>query len=197
MQKPCIDRLLSIVAYSACRVFLLLVIAASLIPRDVLAYDATHSAGHGRSHNPGPQSTLLKPDDGLAIIAAALKLRSRLDSGYDCSHLVNVVYRNAGFPYKYATLVQLYEGNSRFRRVLHPQPGDLVVFLERLRQGHVGIVVTPSKHLFFSGLNHGPGVSSFTSRYWRERGVPHFFRYVRKPPPKTHTALRRRVVGRP
>jgi cell wall-associated NlpC family hydrolase len=131
---------------------------------------------------------LLQPDDGLTIIAAALKLRSLLDSGYDCSHLAHVVYKQAGFPYEYATAAQLYSGVREFRRVMHPQPGDLVVFPDRGKNGHVGIMVSPAQHLFFSGLDHGPSVSSYTSRYWRARGYPHFFRYSRKVALKTYTA---------
>lgn len=165
-----------------------LILVFAFASANVLAEQSSRLATHERAHHTATQLPLLHRDEGLTILAAALKLRYRLDSAYDCSHLVNAVYRTAGFPYKYATSAQLYVGSNEFRRVFHPQPGDLVVFLDRGKHGHVGIVVNPVEHQFFSGLSHGPGVSSYTSQYWRRRGVPHFFRYIRKAP-KTHTAL--------
>jgi len=85
--------------------------------------------------------------------------------------------RRAGFPYKYASSSDLYAGIDEFRRVANPQPGDLAVW-----RGHAGIVVDPVQHSFFSVLRSGPGVASYDSPYWKQRGRPHFFRYAKSVP---------------
>jgi cell wall-associated NlpC family hydrolase len=151
---------------------------------------------HGNEVVRSRAARLLQPEDGLAIIAAALKIRSDLNSGYDCSHMVQAVYEQAGFSYKYATSGQLYAGVTEFRRVWHPQPGDLVTFPGQGGHGHVGIMVDPAQRLFFSHLSHGPSVSSYASPYWRRRGVPHFFRYVRKLPSRSHAVSSPSTTGR-
>ena len=140
----------------------------------------------------GPQSTVrqgangnharetdrtLSPDDGLALIAAALDSKARLHSLHDCSHLVHAIYERAGFPYAYASSSDLYAGVEGFVRVTRPQPGDLVVW-----RGHVGIVIRPSRHVFFSLLRTGPGIDDYEGPYWRGRGRPRFYRYVKNPP---------------
>jgi hypothetical protein len=86
--------------------------------------------------------------------------------------------RRAGFPYKYASSSDLYAGIDEFRRVASPQPGDLAVW-----RGHAGIVVNPVQHSFFSVLRSGPGVDSYDTPYWKQRGRPRFYRYV-KPAPR-------------
>jgi cell wall-associated NlpC family hydrolase len=166
------------------RLHVALILACGVVSCNVLAQQAKASSGASAHH---ANARLLRPDDGLTVLAAVLKLRAQLDSGYDCSHLVHTVYDQAGFPYKYATASQLYVGVSEFRRVWHPQPGDLVVF-DSGDLAHVGIMVNPAQRLFFSGLSHGPGVSSYASRYWRARGYPRFFRYMRKVSQPTRTA---------
>jgi len=120
---------------------------------------------------------ILTADEGLAILGAALESRSHHDFRSDCSHLVHAIYKRAGFPYSYEPSSTLYAGNDEFRRVAHPQPGDLVVW-----PGHVGIAVNPAQHSFFSALRSGLGVDSYDSPYWRERGRPRFFRYVTDAP---------------
>jgi NlpC/P60 family len=160
------------------------------VPHGLPAERLSNTVAHSRYEHLRSAKHLLQPHDGLTIIAAALQLRTRLDSGYDCSHLAHVVYEHAGFHYEYATTAQLYAGVREFRRVMHPQAGDLVVFPQRGRNGHVGIIVNPAHHLFFSSLSHGPSVSSYTSRYWRARGYPHFFRYIRSVRSKSYTAWR-------
>jgi len=123
-----------------------------------------------------PRSTerTLTADDGLSVIAAALDPRVRRYAGHDCSHLVHAIYERAGFPYAYASSDDLYDGIGGFRRVSQPQPGDLVVW-----RGHAGIVVRPSRHVFFSFLSAGPGIDDYTAAYWRNRGRPRFYRYVK------------------
>jgi len=115
----------------------------------------------------------LTPDEGLAILGAALDSRRHAVSTSDCSHLVHALYERAGFPYEYAPSSDLYAGIDEFRRVTNPQPGDLAVW-----RGHAGVVVNPIQHSFFSLLRAGPGVDSYDSPYWKRRGRPRFFRYV-------------------
>lgn len=127
------------------------------------------NANYGRKNN-----RALSPDDGLSVIAAALDPKVRRYSGRDCSHLVHAIYERAGFPYTYADSSDLYAGVDGFQRVARPQPGDLVVW-----RGHVGIVIRPSRHVFFSYLHSGPGVDDYEAPYWTSRGRPRFYRYVK------------------
>lgn len=119
----------------------------------------------------------LSPDDGLSVIAAALDSRVRLYSEHDCSHLVHAIYERAGFRYSYASSSDLYFGIEGFRRIARPQPGDLVVW-----RGHVGIVVRPSRHIFFSFMSAGPGIDDYEAPYWTSRGHARFYRYVKSDP---------------
>ncbi len=116
-------------------------------------------------------------DEGLAILNAALDSRHHAGFSSDCSHFVHGLYERAGFHYEYAASVDLYGGIAEFRRVTNPQPGDLAVW-----RGHAGIVVNPVQHSFFSLLRSGPGVDSYDSPYWKRRGRPRFFRYVKAAP---------------
>jgi hypothetical protein len=128
-------------------------------------------------HAKPPVPRILTADEGLAILGAALESRAHHDFESDCSHLVHAIYERAGFPYSYQPSATLYTGDDEFRRVAHPQPGDLVVW-----PGHVGIAVNPAQRSFFSALRSGLGVDSYDSLYWRERGRPRFFRYVTDAP---------------
>ena len=65
-----------------------------------------------RSSQPSAARRTLTPDDGLAVIAAALDSRIHLDPEPDCSHLVHAIYRRAGFPYSYAPSSDLYVGTQ-------------------------------------------------------------------------------------
>jgi len=112
--------------------------------------------------------------EGLAILGAALESRHPGNSSSDCSHLVQDIYERAGFPYSYVNSAELYAGTDEFRQVARPQPGDLAVW-----RGHVGIVVNPVQHSFFSLLRSGHGVEAYDSPYWKGRGRPRFFRYVK------------------
>lgn len=123
-----------------------------------------NDASHGRS---------LADEDRLSLIAAALDARVRNDEP-DCSHLVHAIYQQAGFTYGYAPSSELYAGVDGFERVKKPEPGDLVVW-----RGHVGIVIKPSQHIFFSVLSAGPGIDDYTTSYWKHRGKPRFYRYVK------------------
>ncbi len=114
-------------------------------------------------------------DDRLSLLAAALDAHVQRESEPDCSHLVHEIYQAAGLPYPYTPSSDLYEGIEGFQRVKAPLPGDLVVW-----RGHVGIVVKPSQHIFFSYLSAGPGTDDYETAYWRHRGRPRFYRYVKK-----------------
>jgi hypothetical protein len=116
----------------------------------------------------------LTEDDRLSLIAAALDSRVRRHSEPDCSHLVHAIYQQAGFPYAYAPSSDLYGGGEGFQRIKQPQPGDLIVW-----RGHVGMVIKPSEHIFFSFLRSGPGTDDYESPYWKRRGHPRFYRYVK------------------
>jgi hypothetical protein len=116
----------------------------------------------------------LSSDERLALLASALDAKTPRYAERDCSHLVHAIYERAGFPYDYADSDDLYAGVSGFQRVSHPESGDLVVW-----HGHAGMVVRPSKHLFFSFLHAGPGIDDYQSPYWKGRGQARFFRYSR------------------
>jgi len=131
----------------------------------------TQDASGDQSHDGDLQ---LNDDDRLSLIAAALDAHVRRDSEHDCSHLVHAIYEQAGFPYAYAPSSDLYSGVEGFRRVKQPEPGDLIVW-----RGHAGIVVQPSRHIFFSFMSSGPGTDDYQSPYWKSRGHPRFYRYVK------------------
>jgi hypothetical protein len=116
----------------------------------------------------------LTQDDRLSLIAAALDARVREGSEPDCSHLVHAIYESAGFPYAYAPSSDLYAGVDGFQRVKLPEPGDLIVW-----RGHAGIVIKPSQHIFFSFLTSGPGIDDYQALYWKGRGHPRFYRYIK------------------
>jgi len=97
----------------------------------------------------------------------------------DCSHLVHTLYEQAGYPYPYASSLDLYRGTGQFVRVRYPQPGDLIVW-----RGHVGIVLDPQEHSFFSSVTSGARIQNYRSAYWHARGHPHFFRDLTKSPLK-------------
>jgi NlpC/P60 family len=91
----------------------------------------------------------------------------------DCSHFVQYLYESVGLYYGYAPSRILYDGMEGFRRVRHPEPGDLIVW-----RGHVGIVVDPEEATFLSALRSGVKTASYQSSYWKRRGRPHFLRYT-------------------
>jgi hypothetical protein len=67
-------------------------------------------------------SRTLTPDDGLAVIAAALDSSIHRSTKRDCSHIVHAVYGRAGFHYPYASSSDLYVGTHEFQRVTIPRP---------------------------------------------------------------------------
>ena len=109
-------------------------------------------------------------EPGTALLSVGLQIEK---TALDCSHFVNSIFQRAGFSYRYEPSRTLYRGIPGFRRVSDPAAGDLVVW-----PGHVGIVVDPAAQTFLSKLTHGIKVTSYTSRYWKGRGHPRFFRYA-------------------
>jgi hypothetical protein len=111
--------------------------------------------------------------DGGIIVNAAWEREQQAGRKPDCSHLVHEAYTLAGYPYPYADSFHLYAGLENFIRVAKPQPGDLVVW-----RGHVGIVVDPAEHSFFSSVRSGLHTDSYDAPAWKARGPARFYRYV-------------------
>lgn len=88
----------------------------------------------------------------------------------------------AGLPYPYTDSFDLYRGIGSFARVTRPQPGDLIIW-----RGHVGIVIDPDEHSFYSSLRSGLGTDFYDAPYWKARGPARFYRLVR--PVRTSVTL--------
>jgi hypothetical protein len=125
------------------------------------------------THGPRP----IARAQGRKILAAIPTVDVESESETDCSHLVHDIYELAGFPYEYVSSRELYIGSTNFTRVRVPQAGDLVVW-----RGHVGIVIDPQQHSFFSFVSSGPDTQFYDSAYWRSRGIARFVRYVTDKP---------------
>jgi hypothetical protein len=123
--------------------------------------------------DPAPAVRLVNAEQGRKIAAAAVQLEEPLRGAQDCSHLVHQIYSLAGYEYPYASSYDLYAGTGNFRRVRHPQGGDLIAW-----PGHVGIVLDPKQHSFFSLVRSGLQSEDYLGPYWRSRGRPRFYRYV-------------------
>lgn len=121
----------------------------------------------------GFRPRLVSADQGEAIVDAAAEYRDRARSKPDCSHLVHQIYELAGLTYPYASSFKLYTGIEAFGRVRAPQPGDVIVW-----RGHVGIVVDPARHSFYSSVGSGLRVEDYNSAYWKRRGPARFYRYA-------------------
>jgi len=117
---------------------------------------------------------LASREEGEIIVQAAWELRRGLTPKPDCSHFVNAVYAQAGLDYEYANSNDIFDGDGvdSFQRVQTPQPGDLVVW-----HGHIGIVVDPKEHSFYSSVLSGFAIEDYRSDYWTSRGRPRFYRY--------------------
>jgi hypothetical protein len=124
------------------------------------------------AREPEPVARLLTAAEGRAVVNAAWELDPPARRTQDCSHLVHQIYANAGFEYPYASSFEIYAGNESFERVRNPQSGDLAVW-----PGHVGIVVDPLRHSFYSLVRTGWEAQDYQGPYWRSRGRPRFYRY--------------------
>lgn len=119
-----------------------------------------------------PRGRVLTSEEGAALVDASLD-NSAARRAPDCSHLVHQLLTNAGLSYTYAPSFAIFRGIPEFRRVTTPQRGDLIVW-----PGHVGLVVDPELHTFFSRTGSGPRTVAYDSDYWRHRGRPRFYRYI-------------------
>jgi hypothetical protein len=122
--------------------------------------------------------------EGRKILSSISTVNADYDGETDCSHFVHDIYEQAGFRYDYVSSGDLYIGNMSFTRVHKPQAGDLVVW-----HGHVGIVIDPEEHSFFSSVSSGPDTQFYDSVYWRSRGTPRFYRYMTEKPLRTSATL--------
>jgi len=125
-----------------------------------------------RGTGPASTSRLMNAKEGRSIVNAALEQDGLASEAQDCSHVVHQIYVSAGFDYPYASSFDLYVGHENFRRVKIPRPGDLIVW-----PGHVGIVVDPMEHNFYSLVSTGLEVLDYEAPYWKSRGRPRFYRY--------------------
>ena len=116
---------------------------------------------------------LLTPREGLELIDLAMALPAPSDDQPDCSHLVHEIFAAGGYDYPYATSYDLYAGVPSFQRVQNLQTGDLVVW-----RGHVGVLVDPAEHSFYSSTDSGLVTQQYDNDYWRQRGRPRFYRYL-------------------
>jgi len=119
-----------------------------------------------------PNLRLMSVAEGRAIVRTAFQGDEREQGARDCSHVVYAVYATAGFAYPYASSFEIYSGDGNFARVKYPRAGDVIAW-----PGHVGIVVNPAQHSFFSLVRTGLGEQDYESAYWRSRGRPRFYRY--------------------
>ena len=119
-----------------------------------------------------PTFRLLNAKQGRSIVDAAKDQEQTERDPQDCSHLVHQAYLDAGFEYPYANSFELYRGNENFQRVRHPRAGDLIVW-----PGHVGIVLDPIEHSFYSLVRTGLEAQDYLGTYWKARGRPRFYRY--------------------
>jgi NlpC/P60 family len=115
---------------------------------------------------------LLSAQEGRAIVNVAWQQEQAESDAADCSHLVHAIYASAGFEYPYASSFEIYAGNENFARVKAPHAGDVIAW-----PGHVGIVVDPLQHSFYSLVRTGLEAQNYESAYWKSRGRPRFYRY--------------------
>jgi hypothetical protein len=115
---------------------------------------------------------LLTNQEGRAIVNTAWEQDQPASGSQDCSHVVHEIYAKAGFEYAYASSFDIYAGNENFARVKTPQAGDLIVW-----PGHVGIVVDPLQHSFYSLVSTGFDAQDYQGLYWKSRGKPRFYRF--------------------
>jgi hypothetical protein len=156
---------------------------------------ALSAAAVGASVDAAPQPQeatavrLVSAQDGRKIAAAALRQDESVRGSQDCSHLVHQIYSNSGYEYPYASSFDLYAGHGNFRRVRHAQAGDLITW-----PGHVGIVLNPTQHRFYSLVRSGLQAEDYLAPYWRSRGTPRFYRYIVASGASVETAKNTRSV---
>ena len=123
-------------------------------------------------HESNSAARLLNLEEGRSIVNVAWQEDLPKSGMRDCSHVVHQIYEDAGFEYPYASSFEIYAGNGNFVRVKYAHAGDLVAW-----RGHVGIVVDPVQHSFYSLVRTGLEQQDYRAPYWRSRGTPRFYRY--------------------
>ncbi len=123
-------------------------------------------------HEADSSPRLLTVEQGRSILDVAWQQDAPEDRMRDCSHAVHLIYAAAGYDYPYASSFEIYAGNENFERVKNPHAGDLIAW-----PGHLGIVVDPLQHSFYSLVRTGLESQDYESAYWRSRGRPRFYRY--------------------
>lgn len=153
-----------------------------LLPVVVLAATAACSSTGGPLHPfpvPGrPPAAAGAPAsaDGVAISRAALDLRgvpytfggSTPETGFDCSGLVQWVFRRFGIILPRETQDQFLFGATVARTDL--QPGDLVFFTTGPQPAsHVGIVIGPDAFVHAPNSRGVVRVERLSTPYWQRR----------------------------
>lgn len=115
---------------------------------------------------------LLSREEGRSVVHMAWQAELPADGMRDCSHVVHQIYADAGFEYPYASSLDIYAGDENFVRVRTAHAGDVIAW-----PGHVGIVVDPLQHSFYSLVRTGLETQDYESTYWKSRGRPRFYRY--------------------
>jgi len=123
-------------------------------------------------HESDSGQRLLTLEEGRSIVNVAWQQDRPVAGMRDCSHFVHQIYADAGFEYPYASSFEIYAGDENFERVKNPHAGDLIAW-----RGHVGIVVDPLQHSFYSLVRTGLEAQDYEAPYWRSRGRPRFYRY--------------------
>jgi hypothetical protein len=123
-------------------------------------------------HSSETDVRLLSREEGRSIVHMAWQAEPPADGLRDCSHVVHQIYADAGFEYPYASSLDIYAGNENFVRVKTAHAGDVIAW-----PGHVGIVVDPLQHSFYSLVRTGLETQDYESPYWKSRGRPRFYRY--------------------
>jgi hypothetical protein len=138
----------------------------------LLGVSAAKAQVAASTQKPESTSRLLTAEEGRSIVNAAWELEKPTRGAQDCSHLVHQIYLSAGFEYPYASSFEIYAGSENFERVRNAHPGDLIAW-----PGHVGVVVDPLQHSFYSLVSKGMEAQDYEGPYWRSRGRPRFYRY--------------------
>jgi NlpC/P60 family len=146
--------------------------AVVLVLEWVLLVGGSSAKAGAAAQQPESTTRLLTAEEGRSIVNAALEGEQPVRRTADCSHFVHQIYLNAGFEYPYASSFEIYAGNENFAHVRFPRAGDLIVW-----PGHVGIIVDPLQHSFYSLVSTGVQEQDYEGPYWKSRGKPRFYRY--------------------
>ena len=113
--------------------------------------------------------------DNTLIARAAQSFPHQPYSAIDCSHFVYEVIKSVDPSFSYITSHD-YLDSPRFRRVDHPEAGDIVHW-----PGHVAIIINPTTGAFIgSQSTNGVSEANYVSgHYWSKRPSRTYLRYQR------------------